>query len=116
VVAAPKPKAKLGAKGSMGAQGAPFSDASESVSGGRGTRESALMTDGQERAEPVEPEHAQLTEEERASLEHMLTEQYGIPWILSALELEIACMSRDGARPNFLVDYAGQCVSAAKSG
>jgi len=25
----------------------------------------------------------------------MLTDQYGIPWILSALELEIACMTDD---------------------
>ena len=58
-------------------------------------RESALMTDAQERAEPVEPEHALLTEEERASLECMLTNQYGIPWILSARELEISCMTDD---------------------
>ena len=74
----------------MGAQGAPYSNVSESVSGGRGTRESALMTDAQERAELVKPEHALLTEEERASLERMLTDQYGIPWILSALELDTA--------------------------
>ena len=108
----------------MGAQGVPYSDASESVWGGRETRESALMTDAQERAEPVEPEHALLTKEERASLEHMLTDQYGIPWILSALELEITCMTDDDQQkvamePDlsfFLVDYAGQCVSAAKSG
>ena len=25
----------------------------------------------------------------------MLTDQYGIPWILSALELDIACMTED---------------------
>ena len=58
-------------------------------------QESALMTDAQEHAEPVEPEHAQLTGEERASLERMLTDQYGIPWILSALVLDIACMTED---------------------
>ena len=50
------------------------------------------MTDAQECAEQVEPEHS-LTEEERASLERMLKDQYGIPWILSARELDIACMT-----------------------
>ena len=53
------------------------------------------MTDAQEHAEPVEPEHAPLTGEERASQERMLMVQYGIPWILSALELDIACMTED---------------------
>ena len=77
----------------MGAQGAPYSNVSESVLGGRGTRESALMTDAQEHAELVEPEHAPLTGEERVSLERMLTDQYGIPWVLSALELDIACLT-----------------------
>ena len=76
----------------MGAQGVSYSDASKSVSGGRETRESALMTDAQECANPVEPEHA-LTEEEKASIEGMLTDQYGIPWILSAHELDIAYMT-----------------------
>ena len=55
----------LGAKGSMGAQGAQYSNVSESVSGGRGTRESALMTDAQEHAKLVEPEHPQLTGEKK---------------------------------------------------
>ena len=95
----------------------PYSDTSESVSGGRETRESALMKDAQERAEPVEPEHA-LTEEERASLERMLTDQYGIPWILSALELDIACMTEDDQQkvamePNLIFSLT-ICVSASK--
>ena len=76
----------------MGAQGAPYSNASESVLGGQGTRESALMMDAQEHAEPVKP---QLTGEERASLERMLMDQYGIPWILSTLELDITCITED---------------------
>jgi len=70
----------------------PYSDASESISGGRETQESVLMMDTRERDEPVELEHA-LTEEERASLDRMFTDQYGIPWILSARELDIACMT-----------------------
>ena len=66
----------------MGAQGAPYSDVSESVLGGRGAQESVLMTDAQEHTEPVEPDDAPLTKEERVSLERMLTDQYGIPWVL----------------------------------
>ena len=73
----------------MGAQGAPYSDASESVLGGQGARESELMTDGQEHAESDEPDDAPLTEEE--SLERMLTDRYGIPWVLSELELDTTC-------------------------
>ena len=72
----------------MGAQEAPYSDASESVLGGQGVRESVLMTDAQKHAEPVEPDDAPLTEKERVSLERMLTDRYGIPWVLSALELD----------------------------
>ena len=52
-----------------------------------------LMTDAQEHAEPAEPDDAPLTEEERVSLECMLTDQYGIPWVLSALELDITCLT-----------------------
>ena len=51
-----------------------------------------LMTDAQEHAEPVEPDDAPLTEEERVSLERM-TDQYGIPCVLSALELDNACLT-----------------------
>ena len=79
------------------------------------------MTDAQECAEPVEPEHSQLTGEERASLELMLMDQYGIPLILIALELDIACMTEDDQQKvamepslNFLVGYIGQCVSASQ--
>ena len=78
----------------MGTQGAPCSDMSESDSEGRETRESVLMMDAQECAEPVEPEHA-LTEEERANLDRMLTDRYGIPWILSVRELDITCMTEN---------------------
>ena len=52
------------------------------------------MTDAPECAAPVEPE-ATLTEEERANLDRMLTDQYGIPWVLSVLELDITCMTEN---------------------
>ena len=78
----------------MEAQGAPCSDASESISEGRELHESVLMIDAQECAEPVEPEHA-LTVEERANLDRMLTDRYGIPWILRVRELDITCMTEN---------------------
>ena len=72
----------------MGAQGAPYSTAFESVVGGeQGVRESEL-TDAQTRLMPDEPDNALLTENERRGLERMLTDHYGIPWVLSALELD----------------------------
>ena len=71
----------------MGAQGAPYSHASESVLGGQGARESVL-TDAQTRLMPDELDNAPLTEKERRGLERMLTDHYGIPWVLSALELD----------------------------
>ena len=39
------------------------------------------MMEAPEDADPVEPEDA-LTEEERANLDRVLTDQYGIPWTL----------------------------------
>ena len=72
----------------MGAQGAPCSTAFESVAGGgQGVRESELA-DAQTRLMPDEPDNAPLTENERRGLERMLTDHYGIPWVLSALELD----------------------------
>ena len=54
-------------------------------------RESVLMTDAQEHAEPVEPGDAPLTEEERVSRAHA-DDRHGIPWVLSALELDTTCL------------------------
>ena len=58
----------------MGAQGAPYSNMSESVLGGQGARESVL-TDAQTHLVPVELDDAPLTEKERRGLECMLTDR-----------------------------------------
>ena len=50
------------------------------------------MMEAQEHAAPVMPDEA-LSEEERASLDRMLTDQYGIPWSLNVRELDITRMT-----------------------
>ena len=72
----------------MGAQGAPYSAVSESVAGGEQGAGESVLPDAQTRLMPDELDSAPLTEKERRGLERMLTDHYGIPWVLSALELD----------------------------
>ena len=79
----------------------------------------SVLTDAQTRLMPDELDDASLTEKERRGLERMLMDQYGIPWVLSALELDALGEEEEdqlkvAMEPSLIFSLTVQCLPASK--